>query len=134
MGLVAYVIQTIGNGCGMDDGPFHAVPVRVMEPSENAQIFNLAENGKLVLDNRNDTLSPVITWIEYGKIKWSLDMDTRHTKGYETTRLWKMSHVTNINNTNPIKLHFTGHWTYGAEAGYLEINRENGENHFCLSW
>ena len=67
-------------------------------------------------------------------MKWILDTDTRNTQGYESTRFWEISNVTIIRDADPIKLRFTAHWTYGAEAGTTEIERENGENSFCLSW
>ncbi len=132
VGFVGYIVYTFG--CGMDDGPFAATLIEPIELTENAQSFDLSENGQLVLENRNDSLSPIITLIENGKVKWTLDTDTRNTKGYESTRIWKISKVTITKNTDPIKLHFAGHWTYGVEAGSMTINRENGKNSFCLSW
>lgn len=134
VGFVGYVLFTFSSGCGMDDGPFEAVLIDQIEITENAQHFDLSDNAKLILENRNDTLSPIITIIENGKIKWTLDTDTRNTNGYESTRIWEISNLTITKNTDPIKLRFTGHWTYGAEAGSMEIDREDGENSFCLSW
>jgi len=134
IGLVGYVLYSFGSGCGMDDGPFEAVQVPSIELTENSQQFDLSDNGKLILENRNDSLSPILSLIENGKIKWTLDTDTRNTKGYESTRIWKISNLIVSKNTDPIKLHFTGHWTYGAEAGSMEIDRDDGENSFCLSW
>lgn len=134
VGFVGYVIYTYSSGCGMDDGPFEAALIDQIELTNNAQQFELSENGKLILENRNDTLSPIITLIENGKVKWTLDTDTRSTKGYETTRIWQISNLRITKDTDPIKLRFTGHWTYGAEAGSMEIDRNNGDNSFCLSW
>ncbi|WP_412984405.1 hypothetical protein [Pontimicrobium sp. IMCC45349] len=118
----------------MDDGPFEAVLVDQIELTETSQYFELSEGGKLILENRNDTLSPIISLIEHGKVKWTLDTDTRNTEGYESTRIWKISNLQITNSTNPINLRFTGHWTYGAEQGSMEIDREDGDNRFCLSW
>lgn len=140
MGVIVYVVflghvfYTFFSGCGMDDGPFKAVLINQIELMEKAQQFDLSGNGKLILDNRSDTLSPIITLIENGKVKWTLDTDTRNTKGYEHTRIWKISDVKITKKTDPIKLRFIAYWTYGGEAGSMEINRKNGKNSFCLSW
>ena len=134
IGFVGYVMYTFASGCGMDDGPFNAVLIEQTNISENSEIFELKNNGILILDNRTDSLSPTLTLKENGIVKWTLDTDTRNTKGYESTRIWKISNVTITKKTDPIKLNFAGHWTYGAEAGSMEIEREDGENSFCLSW
>jgi len=134
IGFVGYVMYTFASGCGMDDGPFNAVIINQTQISENSEIFELENNGVLILDNRTDSLSPTLTLKENGIVKWTLDTDTRNTKGYESTRIWKISNVTVTKNTDPIKLNFAGHWTYGAEAGSMEIDRDDGENSFCLSW
>ena len=118
----------------MDDGPFKAVLIDPVEISDSAQVFKLSGNGKLILENRIDTLSPVLTLMENGKVKWTLDTDLRNTKGYETCRIWEITNVTLIKDTDPIKLYFTGYWTYGAEAGSMKIDRKDGENSYCLSW
>ena len=102
--FVGYVDYQFSSGCGMDDGPFEAVLIDKIELTEKAQQFDLSENGKLILENRNDTLSPIITLIENGKVKWTLDTDTRNTKGYESTRIWKISNLTITKKTDPIKL------------------------------
>ena len=124
----------LGNGCGTDDGPFTALHIAPIKLSDSIQTFDLADNRQLILENRNDTLSPILTLIQNGKVKWTLDTDTRNTEGYENTRIWKISNVTITNDTDRIELNFLGHWTYGAEAGSMEIVRDNGENTFCLSW
>lgn len=134
IGFVGYIFYSFNCGCGMDDGPFEAVLINSVELTENAEYFELSDNGVLILENRNDTLSPILTLIENGNVKWTLDIDTRNTKGYETTRIWKISNVAVSKDTDPINLNFAGHWTYGAEAGSMEIDRDNGENTFCLSW
>ena len=134
IGFVGYVMYTFASGCGMDDGPFNAVLIEQTQISENSQTFELNNNGILILDNRTDSLSPTLTLKENGIVKWTLDTDTRNTKGYESTRIWKISSVTVIKNTDPIKLNFVGHWTYGAEVGSMEIDRKTGKNNFCLSW
>ncbi len=132
--LVASVWHMFNVGCGMDDGPFKAALIDPIEISEHAQEFYLSNNGKLILENRNDTLSPILTLIENGKVKWTLDTDVRNTEGWESTRIWEISNVRIENKTDPIKLVFIGHWTYGAERGSMEIDRDDGENDFCLSW
>lgn len=134
IGFVGYVIYSFSSGCGMDDGPFEAVRSTPIEISESSLTFSLSNNGKLILDNRADTLSPVLTLIENGKIKWTLDTDLSNTEGYETCQIWEISNLTVKKDSDPIKLSFTGHWTYGAEAGSMEIDRGDGENSFCLSW
>lgn len=134
LGFVAYVVYTFSSGCGMDDGPFKAVTTTPIEITETSERFKLSKGGELILTNRNDTLSPILTLIENGKIIWTLDTDVRNSKGYETCRIWEISNLTVTKDTDPIKIRFTGHWTYGAEAGSMEIDRENGENSFCLSW
>ena len=134
LGFVAYVVYSFSSGCGMDDGPFSAIKTTPIEITETSERFKLSKDGELILTHRNDTLSPILTLIENGKIKWTLDTDVRNTKGYESCRIWELSNVTITKDTDPIKIRFTGHWTYGAEAGSMEIDRENGENSFCLSW
>ena len=133
-GLLGYVLYSFGSGCGMDDGPFKAVLIDPIEITDDAEQFDLSDNGILILENRNDTLSPILTLIENGKVKWTLNTDVRNTEGFESTRIWEISNVTIEKKTDPIKLVFTGHWTYGAEHGSMEIDREDGENEFCLSW
>ena len=134
LSFVGFILYTFMSGCGMDDGPFNAVLTNQKKLSENSITFDLKNNGILILDNRTDSLPPTLTLKENGIIKWTLDKNTRNTKGYESTRIWKISNVTITNNTDPIKLNFTGHWTYGAEAGSMKIDRKDGENSFCLSW
>jgi len=134
IGLISFLIFSNSNSCGLDDGPFQAVLIKPIELTENAKRFNLSDQAVLILENRNDTLSPVLTLIEDGKVKWTLDTDTRNTKGYELTRISQIDNVNVSQDTDPIKLNFTGYWTYGAEAGSIEINRKNGGNNFCLSW
>jgi hypothetical protein len=134
LGFVAYAVYSFTSGCGMDDGPFKAITTAPIEISETSERFKLSKGGELILTNRNDSLSPILTLIENGKVKWTLDTDVRNTKGFESCRIWELSNVTVTKDTDPIKLRFTGHWTYGAEAGSMEIDRRNGENSFCLSW
>ena len=80
------------SGCGMDDGPFEAVVVDDIQVTDSVQVFNL-DNGILILNNRNDSLSPVLALMENEKVIWNLDMDVRQTKGYETCMLWEISNV-----------------------------------------
>ena len=133
LGFVIMMYYTFTVGCGMDDGPFEAEIIKEYKPTENQNIFKLKE-GELIIDNRNDTLSPIISLKEKGITKWILDTDTRNTKGYESTRIWEISNVTIEKETSKIHLSFVGHWTYGAERGKIKIDRKDGENKFCLSW
>lgn len=134
IGFVSYVMYSMFSGCGMDDGPFKAVLIDPIVISETAKEFDLSNNGKLILENRTDSLSPVLILIEDGKIKWTLDTDTRNTIEYKSTRIWGISNVAISKNNDPIELNFTAHWTYGAEAGSMKIDRDDGDNSFCLSW
>lgn len=109
VGFVSYIMYSLFSGCGMDDGPFKAALINPIEISRNAEEFNLSNNGKLILENRTDSLSPILTLIENGKVKWTLDTDTRNTKGYKSTRIWEISNLTVLKNSNPIKFNFTGH-------------------------
>jgi len=134
IGFVGYVMYTFTSGCGMDDGPFEAVLIDPIKISESAQKFELSDNAELFIENRTDSLSPILTLKQNGKVKWTLDTDTRNTKGYEYTRIWKLDKIRITKKTDPIELEFIGFWTYGAETGWMEIDREDGENEFCLSW
>lgn len=133
-GFVLYAVYTFTSGCGMDDGPFKAVKIENQNLTDDLLIFDLSDKGKLIIDNRNDSLSPILTLIENEKVKWTLDTDVRNTEGYETCRIWKIDNVTVTKDSNPIKLTFTGYWTFGAERGSMEIDRTTGDNSFCLSW
>ena len=132
-----YVVMTFNFGydgeCGMDDGPFKGILIDKIKKSEFAQVYEL-KSGQLILENRNDTLSPILSLVENGITKWTIDTDVRNTIGNENSRIWEISNVTIINKTDPIELNFIGHWTYGAEFGSMTIDRNNGNNKFCLSW
>ena len=133
-GFVAYVLCSFLSGCGWDDGPFHAIKIEPVEISDSAMRFKLSNNGELIVENRADTLSPILILIERGEVKWTLDTDVKNTEGYETCWIKKIENVKITKRTNPIKFTFTGYWTFGAERGSMVINRKNGENSFCLSW
>ena len=139
LGIVLYIgfeilmYYTFTVGCGMDDGPFKAKIINEYKSTENLKIIQL-KKGRLIIDNRNDSLSPIIYLKEKGITKWVLDTDTRNTEGYENTRIWKISDITIENDNSEIKLSFIGHWTYGSERGKITIDRKNGGNKFCLSW
>jgi len=133
IGFTIYVVYLFTSGCGMDDGPFEAVQIEQQILSDSTQAFEL-NGGHLILDNRSDTLSPILTLVENGKVKWTLDTDVRNTKEYESCRIWEIKNVTINKGSNPIKISFTAYWTYGAEAGFMEIDRKDGDNWFCLSW
>ena len=118
IGFVGYVMYTFTSGCGMDDGPFEAVLIDPIKISESAQKFELSDNAELFIENRTDSLSPILTLKQNGKVKWTLDTDTRNTKGYEYTRIWKLDKIRITKKTDPIELEFIGFWTYGAETGW----------------
>ncbi|WP_299122449.1 hypothetical protein [uncultured Tenacibaculum sp.] len=120
-------------GCGMDDGPFEAVKINKIELSEKTEIFKL-ENGVLILDNRNDTLSPILMYKKNNTIKWVLDTDVRSTKGYENCRISSINDLKINESSKGLNLKFYALWTYGAERGSMNIEKKNGDNKFCLSW
>ena len=145
LGVVIYAVGYLfyfgGDGCGMDDGPFIATKIKPIEITKTSERFKLSKGGELILTNRDNTLmsrddilAPVLTLIENGKVKWTLETDVRNRENHENHRIWKISNLTITKKTDPIKLSFTGHWTFGAEAGRMKIDRENGDSSFCLSW
>jgi len=94
VGFVIYELNSFVSGCGMNDGPFNAALIDPIVLSEHSEKHALTKNTTLVIDNRTDTLSPVLTLKENETVIWALDMDTRNTKGYETTLIWKISSIT----------------------------------------
>jgi len=116
----------------MDDGPFYAERINNVKFSESIQAFNLS-GRTLILDSRSEDLSPILAFEKNGKSLWVLDTDVSNTSGYETTRIWEISSV-KIQDGPKIQMKFIGHWTFGAEAGTMEIDKKNGKNSFCLSW
>ena len=131
--LFALVWYQFNVGCGMDDGPFEAIKIDKKEFSKTAETFKL-NKGKLILDNRHDTLSPILTYVVDNKIKWTLDTDVRNTKGYEYCRISSINDLKVIESSNELELEFYAVWTYGAESGSMNIEKEGGDNKFCLSW
>ena len=119
--------------CGTDDGPFEAVFVSYSEVSDEAKVFQLAHNYQLYLDNRTDSLPPLLILKRNDSIHWSLNMNTQNTKGYENTHLTRLSQVTIKENDKNIDLKFNALWTFGSESGNMRIDRESGNNWFCLS-
>jgi len=132
--FVGYVVYSFTSGCGMDDGPFEARTIKAYQVSDSAQHFTLTGGAELILDNRADSLSPTFTLIESNNVTWTLDTDVSYTKGYETCGIWEIENLVVRNDSDPIVLHFTAYWTFGGEAGSMEIDRKTGENNFCLSW
>lgn len=120
--------------CGFDDGPFVGVLVDGRVISDSKETYHLSNDGKLILENRADTLSPIFSLVEEGNVKWSIDMDVRNTKEWESTRIWEISKVSITEEAGVIKMIFLEHWTFGAERGSMEIERASGNNSFCLSW
>lgn len=131
---ICYSFFPFFSACGMDDGPFTAIHINPIELSDSTQYFDLSNNDTLFLDNRMDTLSPILTLIEKGVTKWTLDTDLRNTKGYKNSRIGNIYNVDLKASPTTIKLNFVAYWSYGHESGYMEINRKNGDNTFCLSW
>lgn len=120
--------------CGFNDGPFKATVIEYAAITESAVLYDISDQAQLLIENRVDSLSPIIALKEAGELQWVLDTDVRNTEGYESARIWEISHVTVVNGTDPIELNFLGHWTYGVEQGSIEIDRDTGDNSFCLSW
>lgn len=139
IGIIGYLIlfslvwYQFNVGCGLDDGPFEAIKIEKCDYSENIETYNLKE-GKLILDNRHDTLSPIITYLVANKVKWTLDTDVRNTSGYETCRISSINNLKIEEHSKELNLTFYAVWTYGAESGSMNIEKSNGENKFCLSW
>lgn len=129
--LVVRAIHAISSGCGMDDGPFHAAKISAAIPRDSATVYEV-DNGELLIWNRA-TLPPRIELIEEGQSKWTLEMDVR-TETDSSAMLWQVDNVSIKKASDPIKLDFTGHWTFGAEHGWMTIDREDASNEFCLSW
>ncbi len=121
--------------CGMNDGPFTAQKIE-SEFIENKNDINLKLENKytLIIQNRTDSLSPLITLKKSDKVEWTLDTNVRFTQSFESSFLSRIENVTVEKSTEFIELRFTGYWTYGAESGYIRINRNTAENFFCLSW
>lgn len=131
---IAYAVSSFVGECGLDDGPFKATLIEPITNSKTAQRFDLADSHILIVENRTDSLSPIITLIKNDKTIWTLDMDTSKTEGYETTEIWNISNVNITKDSDQIELNFLSFWTSGYEAGWMEIDRDSGENKFCLSW
>ncbi|WP_405376972.1 hypothetical protein [Nonlabens sp. Asnod3-A02] len=119
----------------MNDGPFTAQKIE-SEFIENKNDINLKLENKytLIIQNRTDSLSPLITLKKSDKVEWTLDTNVRFTQSFESSFLSRIENVTVEKSTEFIELRFTGYWTYGAESGYIRINRNTAENFFCLSW
>jgi len=129
----AIVLNNIFRGCGFDDGPFYGQIVESYDFPDSLMVIEII-NGSLLIDNRADTLSPIIGLTEDNQIKWIIDMDVSKTEGFESCKLWEVSDIKITNPSNPIRFTFIGYWTYGGELGSININRKNGKNKFCLSW
>lgn len=131
--LIFSTLESLGP-CGYNDGPFRAVRIDPVTISHSALTFDLSKQGKLFIENRGDTLSPIITLTENGQVKWTLDTDVRNTKGFEKCWIREIENVRITEEANSIRLAFLAYWTYGGEAGSMQIDRETGANTFCLSW
>lgn len=131
--FVGYVLYKFTRGCGMDDGPFYATHLTAFEISSTVQTFNLSD-GKLILDNRNDSLSPILIFQKNDGTTWALDTDVSKTESYGHTRIWKISDLQIKEKDDGMDLKFIAYWTFGGEAGRMKINKVTGENSFCLSW
>lgn len=134
IGYMLYLFMSFATGCGFDDGPFVAKKIAAIKIPDNAERFNLSNGTQLVLINRKENLSPILTCLENGKAKWTLDTDVRNTKGFETCRIWKLNELRVTEGWFSIDVTFYAEWTYGSEIGSIEIDKTDGENTFCLSW
>lgn len=132
--FAAYTVLSSPNKCGLNDGPFVATLVNPIPITDSAQVFKLSGNGKLILENRNDTLSPIFTLVENGITKWTLDTDIKNMPNYEGSEIREINHLTVVKDADLIELHFYADWDCGFEQGKMTINRKSGKNYFCLSW
>lgn len=112
--LVVRAIHAISSGCGMDDGPFHAARIDTAIPRDSATVY-VIEDGELLIWNRQ-ALPPQVGLMEQGQTVWTLEMDVR-AETDSGAMLWKIDNVTIETDSDPIKLDFTGYWTFGAEHG-----------------
>lgn len=126
------MVASAFSGCGMDDGPFEATRVDVVIPRDSATVIGI-EDGELLIWN-GDSLSPLVGLTEQGRLLWTLEMDVSRLENFSNCMLWEVSDVTLQKDADPIEMTFIGDWTYGAERGWMEIDRTDGSNEFCLSW
>lgn len=85
----------------MEDRSFSAIKTTPLKLTGRPERFELSGNGELMLTNRNDTLSPILTLIENGKVKSTLDKDVRYTKGYESCRIWEIGNLRIAKHIDP---------------------------------
>lgn len=114
--------------CGFDDGPFTAIPSDSIAKASDSKVFELKNDGVLCIDNRIDTLPPVISFYEEELLKWSVVMDLEN---------WRIDSIYSIEVSKDkalIKLEFIASWSFGNEFGSMRIDRYSGDNSFCLSW
>lgn len=125
-------IYAFTSGCGTHDGPFEAVLIQPVEIQNSADTFELSNDSRLVLDDRDDALSPVLVFLVGNRLKWTLDMDLKIVN--ENYYISSIS-ISDVSETKEeIILNFHADWNYGYERGWMTINKENGDNEFCLSW
>lgn len=120
--------------CGLDDGPFEAELINPIEIPEVAEKIYIENYGILHVDNRTDSLSPVLTLVKKGKIVWSLEMDLARTKGFENSFLEKISQIRWSIDDDDFYMDFVANWDFGNERAWMTINLDDGDNCFCLSW
>jgi len=114
--------------CGFDDGPFSAIETELLADETRSKVFELNNQGTLMIDNQLDSLSPILSLYEEGQLKWSILMELEN---------WHVDSIYHINMTGDkkiIKLSFFAAWSFGHESGNMRIDRSNGDNNYCLSW
>ncbi len=132
--IFAYIFYNIFFRCGFNDGPFHAKKTNAIIILDSAKHYKLSPKDELILVNRSHSLSPILMLKENEIIKWKLDFDLQNSGECENCSITKIDNIKITNNDNPIVIQFAAHWTFGAEGGTMKIDRENGDNTFCVSW
>lgn len=130
LGIIYYQFTV---GCGFDDGPFKAIQIDKSTKLNKDAVISL-KNGELIIDNRHDTLAPLVGYKKDGKFEWIIDMDVRKTSGYEMFWISKIYEVEVKEGLRNIDLYFIADWSEGHEVGSMTIKKRNGKNSFCLSW
>ena len=130
LGIIYYQFSV---GCGFDDGPFKGIRIDKNTPINNEVVLSL-KNGELIIDNRHDTLAPLVGYKRDGKYEWIIDMDVRNTSGYETYKISKIYEVKVEEGVRNLDLYFIADWSEGHEVGSMSIKKKSGKNSFCLSW
>lgn len=120
-------------GCGFDDGPFKAVLTTEEIRVDSAEVFQI-NTEEILLDNRSDSLPPLVGFKSDGEMNWVLDLDLKNTKKYDHCSISRLYNVEVQDYGDSFGLVFTAVWTYGHERGRMTVKKRTAKNHFCLSW